>query len=100
MRKKILHSTDKIVKARTFVSLESDAFRYPMNLSLIDFTELLDIKFNPANVILTDFSNQGINKTLPPGARSLDSKLELASDDNFLYIWKKDKWKRIPLSDF
>jgi len=53
-----------------------------------------------SNIHLVEFENQDTNPALPRHARKLDINLELAIDDNFLYVWIKNRWKRIPLSSF
>lgn len=97
---RILNERDIVIKEKTYVSLESKMFRHPLNVSLEDFSNLLDIKFNTPNVNLNVFDNQDVSINLPPNTQSVDTKLELAIDDNYLYIWVKDRWKRISLSDF
>lgn len=89
---------EQLKKAETFFEIDSLGWRHPEQLSLGELSQLLDVDTS-ANVISYKFKNQDTNPELPPDATKL-SNMEVAADDNFLYVWVKNRWKRIPLSEF
>jgi len=89
---------EHIKKEETFFEVDSLGWRHPEQMSIGDLGEILDID-SSSNVISYKFKDQDTNPTLPPDAQKL-SNLDLAADDNFLYVWVKNRWKRIPLSEF
>lgn len=52
------------------------------------------------SVSVVSFEDQNININRPPETYAVDTKLHLAIDQNYLYVWSKDKWKRVPLAEF
>jgi len=79
------------------VPVDSALWRVPHAVSLQELSEILDNNIedkNPANVI-----------NLVPDPSALPANLEpistfIAVDENFLYVWVNDKWKRVPLTEF
>jgi len=87
----------------TFFVIDSPTWRDPGHMDLGSLQEVLEIpkKFDSStNVFAYKFKDQDTNPELPPGTHKLDKSLELAADDNFLYVWVKTRWKRIPLTEF
>ena len=88
-------------KGDTFFTVDSPSWRSPRQMDLESLRGVLDIpKDSSANVVAYKFKDQDTNPTLPPGTHKLDKSLEMAVDDNFLYVWIKNRWKRIPLNEF
>ena len=86
-----------------FFIIDSPSWRTPGSIDIGSLREILEIpnaKNSSANVFVYKFKDQDNDPTLPPGTTKLDKNLELAVDDNFLYIWIKNRWKRVPLSEF
>lgn len=81
----------------TFLELSSPNWKSSGFISINLFKELFG---NNSNVNLFEFIDQDVSINKPPNTHSIDTKLELSYDDNYLYVWIKDKWKRIPISDF
>ena len=52
----------------------------------------------PVDMSLGDIIELSTNK-LPNDAVKIP-KMYISADDNYLYIWVKNCWKRVPLSDF
>jgi hypothetical protein len=46
------------------------------------------------------FMDQDISIHNPPNTYPVSAKMHLATDQNFLYVWTYDRWKRIPLHEF
>jgi len=86
-----------IEKSLTFVQLSSAKWKIPEYISINLFEELIS---KAGNVNLREFVNQDSSDNIDIGNLSTKSNLEVSLDDNYLYIWVKDKWKRIPLSSF
>ena len=96
---------DNIKKDDAFFIVDSPGWREPAHMDLGSLRDILDIPSiigtdSSANVFAYRFKDQDTNPTLPPGTHKLDKSLELAVDDNFLYVWVKTRWKRIPLTEF
>jgi hypothetical protein len=84
-------------------TVDSPTWREPRHMDIGSLRDILDIPNkvdSSVNIFAYKFKNQDIEPTLPPGSHKLDKSLELAVDDNFLYVWVKHRWKRIPLSEF
>ena len=99
---------DKLAKKENinesaFILVDSPSWRNPQHLTIKSLSDILNIKIgidSSANVFIVNFNDQDINPKIPPNTHKLDTKLELAVDNNFLYVWVKNRWKRIPLSSF
>ncbi|MCK9446885.1 hypothetical protein M0Q50_08560 [bacterium] len=79
MKKKKVNSLD-IDLDLAYVQVNTKNSKRPVDMSLGDIIKLSDNK-------------------LPKDAIKIP-KMYISADDNYLYIWVKDKWKRIPLSEF
>jgi hypothetical protein len=94
---------EHVKKDETFILVDSPTWRDPRNLDIGSLRDILDIpnKLDPsANVFAYKFKDQDTDPEIPPGSHKLDKSLELAADDNYLYVWVKNRWKRIPLTEF
>ena len=99
--KKIKKEKIKKEKDNTFFVVDSPGWRSPGQLDIGSLRDILDIPEDSlTNVFAYKFKDQDTDPTLPPGTHKLDKSLELAVDDNFLYVWTKHRWKRIPLTEF
>ena len=84
-----------------FIIVDSPSWRQPQHMNIESLCNMLnEHQDSSANVFVIKFKDQDTNPKLPPDACKLDKKLELAVDDNFLYVWVKNRWKRIPLTKF
>lgn len=73
------------------------------NNTLIIDKKTLKIKVNSQLLITPSvhsdlYSNQSMNYNLPPINASVFSGVHLAVDENYLYIWINNRWKRCLLS--
>lgn len=86
---------------KSYVEIDGIGWRTPSHISvkgIMDFMQL-DIP-DGTNVKLVAFVNQDISINTPPNTYPIEKDLQLAVDDNFLYVWIKNRWKRVPLSEF
>jgi len=94
---------EQVKRDNTFILVDSPTWRSPEHLDLESLRDIMEIskgKNSFVNVFAYKFKDQDTEPTLPPGSHKLDKSLELAADDNFLYVWVKNRWKRIPLTEF
>jgi hypothetical protein len=120
---------DKLNKADTFIELNSFAWRQPELISVEDLLDqvkipkpydiskdidkktivldphTLKIKVddsfeNDSNVIHDPLKKSNINPYKPPKDVSIGSYLHLRSDENYLYIWVGNRWKRVKLEEW
>ena len=85
-------------KDETFFTVDSPSWRNPRQMDLGSLRQVLEIPDgldSSANVVVYKLKDQDTNPTLPPVTHKIDKSLELAVDDNFLYVWVKNRWKRI-----
>ena len=90
---------DKKQNSNVFFTVDSPGWRKPEELDIGSLREMLDVDTS-ANVIAYEFKNQDKFPELPPNAHKLEGSLEVAADDNYLYVWIVNRWKRIPLTEF
>ena len=86
---------DKKIKADIFIIVDSHSWRKPDEIDIEALGDLLEV-----NVGIVDFIDQDVSINRPPETYPVDTKLHLSADQNFLYVWVKDRWKRIPLAEF
>jgi len=125
MRTKLPHiKNNSINKSNTFIEVTSPGWRNSNKISIEDLlndvmkfnisdvidhktikfdTKTLKIKVadifkNNSDVHYDAFSNHNITINKPPENASEITGLHLMSDSNYLYVWVKNKWKKIPLS--
>lgn len=96
MIKKTLINKDLIDKSQTYVQIDSPRFKQPGYISLDLFEELME---NSNNIKLFEFGNQDTSINKKPDIKSLKN-LDMSVDENYLYIWMNNKWKRIALLDY
>jgi len=92
-----------IKRNNTFIVVDSPGWRDPQHLDIESLRDIMEIgsgSDSSANVYVYKFKNQDEQPNIPPRSHKLDKNLELAVDNNFLYVWVKNRWKRIPLSEF
>jgi len=87
---------EQISNSETFIEISSNKWKGVGYISLQLFKELME----KSNINLLEFVDQNINITRPPNTYPVNSKMDMAVDDNYLYIWIKDHWKRIPITNF
>ena len=73
------------------------------NHTLIINKESLKVEVNPLfritpSVHDSHYSNQDIDYNIPPENASILTGMHLAADQNYLYVWVNDRWKRCLLS--
>jgi len=85
----------------TFLEADGVGWRAPMHMSIKDIMDQMQLDIpEEANVRLVTFEDQDTSINRPPNTYPLDHSLNLAVDENFLYVWINERWKRIPLSEF
>ena len=90
---------DKNQHPEVFITVDSPGWRKPEQLDIDSLREMLNLE-STANVTVYEFKNQDKFPELPPNTHKIEANLQIASDDNYLYVWVKGRWKRIPLTEF
>ena len=86
---------------KTFLEVNAPNWRETQYVPIKTVFELLEIEFPASpNVKLVTFEDQDVSINKPPNTYPLDHPLHLAVDENFLYVWINERWKRVPLSSF
>jgi hypothetical protein len=97
---------DLIKSAVTSAPLESKKYDISSDIdnhTLIINKESLKVEINPLFKITpsvhdSTYSNQDIDYNIPPKNASILTGMHLAADQNYLYVWVNDRWKRCLLS--
>lgn len=90
----------------TFIKVDSTAFKRPVAISASDLGKILridnSVDLTDKNVSAVKFSGQDADPNLPPEEIEITDRINIAIDDNYLYIWVPSlgKWKRVMLSDW
>lgn len=96
-KKKLFEKNDA---PNIFLTVDSPGWRTPEDIDIASLVDYLDIpNDSSSNVISHEFKQQDKHFEVPPDAKKL-TQLDLAADNNFLYIWSNNRWKRIPLTEF
>lgn len=122
-----LNKTDRehIDKSNAYVEVNSESWRSPQHISVEDLlhgvsyhikkdidnvtlkmdpsTHKLEVDFSSLetpSVHSSSYTDQNIFYNQPPKDCSTLSGMHIVVDDNYLYIWIKSRWKRIPLSEW
>jgi len=89
-----------------YLKIDSINFKRPMKISVMDFGKILDLGINAdmasKNVSAKMFLGQDEDPNKPPDDIETCDSVNIAIDDNYLYIWvpSSKKWKRIMLGDW
>ena len=101
-----------IDKSNVFIGVDSVSWR---SLNKISIQDLIDnIKIDPStlhievispsqitsSVFSEKFIDQNITYYKPPKDASLLSGMHLMTDDNYLYVWVGNRWKRTILAEW
>lgn len=75
------------------------------NYSIVIDPSTLKIKINEnifvtSNVFSESYNNQNILYNHPPVNSSTLTGVHLVMDENYLYVWTKNRWKRVALSEW
>jgi len=75
------------------------------NNTLVVDENTLKVKIAPSyqhtpDVFSERFIDQNISYSKPPQDASMLTGMHLMTDGNYLYIWIKNRWKRVPLSEW
>lgn len=120
--------SEEIVNSDTFIEIDSYSWRNPQHISVeellrsvthpkCDIEKHIDKKtividphtlnikvddslLNDSNVIHDPLKKSNINPFKPPKDASNGPYLHLRSDENYLYIWVGNRWKRVLLSEW
>lgn len=85
----------------TFLEVDANEWRQPQYIKLRSVLDAMDLTIPDApNVKLVTFEDQDVSINRPPNTYPLDHSLNLAVDENFLYVWINERWKRVPLTEF
>ena len=89
---------------KTFIKIDSNQFKRPSIISLECVGKVLQLKINndlnSLNLSAVQFKNQDKNPELPPDTIPIAVKTHIAIDENYLYVWIGNRWKRALLSDW
>ena len=92
---------DNIDIEKSYLEIDGLGWRSPIHLSIHSIMDLMELELPPApNVKIVTFEDQDSSITRPPDTYSIDTSLHLSVDENFLYVWINNRWKRLPLSNF
>ena len=84
---------------KSYVEIDGVGWRNPANISIKGIMDFMQLDIDKeTNVRLVAFTNQDVSINDNPNP--LANNLQLSMDENFLYVWVKDRWKRVPLSEF
>jgi hypothetical protein len=106
---KVINVKD-VDKSKVFIAIDSASWRTPNKVSINSLLE--SIKIDPSslklettyvpeiipNVFSEPYNNQGIYFTSLPQNASELLGMHLAADENYLYVWIGNRWKRTLLS--
>lgn len=95
----MLHSSVRVKPERYNISNDIDND----TLYLDPSTLKVKVKFPPVDapeVFYETFNNQDSSYYIPPKSGSRSPGLTLMTDENYLYIWVGNRWKRTPLSEW
>ena len=89
-----------------FIPLYARGWRQPQSISLSNFANKIEIsvneealsKINPNSIASVPVSNIEIEPKAPPGTKLVKSYI--AIDENYLYVWVGDRWKRTLLAEW
>lgn len=122
-----VNKTDQehIDRSNTYVEVNSESWRAPQHISVEDLLHgvkyhiekdidnvtlkmdssmhKLEVDFSSLetpSVHSSSYTDQNIFFNQPPKDCSTLSGMYMVVDDNYLYIWVKPRWKRIPLSEW
>jgi len=92
---------DTINIDKSYVEIKGMGLRAPIQLSVRNVMNLMQLDIpEGTNMKLVTFQDQDVSINRPPNTYPLDSDLNFAVDENFLYVWINNRWKRIPISEF
>ena len=122
-----INKTDQehIDKSNTYVEVNSESWRAPQHISVEDLLhgisyhihkdiDNVTLKIDPSthklkvdfssietpSVHSSSYNNQNRFYNQPPKDCSTLSGMHVVTDGNYLYVWIKPRWKRIPLSEW
>ena len=84
---------------KSYVEIDGVGWRSPSHISIKGIMDFMQLDIDKeTNVRLVTFTNQDVSINDNPNP--MPNNLQLSMDENFLYIWVKKRWKRVPLSEF
>ena len=84
---------------KSYVEIDGVGWRNPANISIKGIMDFMQLDIDKeTNVRLVTFTNQDVSVNDNPN--QMANNLQLSMDENFLYVWVKNRWKRAPLSEF
>ena len=101
---------NNIDKSKVFVLVDSLGWRSPNKMSVQNLVD--NIKIDPSSLQITvtpvnlssvhssSYSDQNISYYQPPNDVSALSGMHMCTDENYLYIWVGNRWKRTTLSEW
>ena len=99
-------------KSEVFIAIDSPSWRFPYKISLENLIDNISIDphtlkievpaqhFITPNVFSEKFIDQNILYYKPPRDASILTGVHMCIDDNYLYIWVENRWKRAQLSQW
>ena len=84
---------------KSYVEIDGIGWRNSSHISIKGIMDFMQLDIDKeTNVRLVAFTNQDVS--VNDNSQSPADNLRLSMDENFLYVWVKDRWKRVPLSEF
>ena len=84
---------------KSYVEIDGIGWRNSSHISIKGIMDFMQLDIDKeTNVRLVAFTNQDVSVNDNPNP--IANNLQLSMDENFLYVWVKDRWKRVPLSEF
>lgn len=97
-------------KSSVFLLVDSISWRSPNKISIQNLEDHLKIdpsslqvtvtSYNLSSVHSAPFVDQNISYNQPPIDASVLSGMHMVTDENYLYIWVGNRWKRSILSEW
>jgi len=100
--KRIQHTNVNVIDInKSYVEIDGVGWRIPQHISIKEIMDFMQLDIpRESNVKLVTFADQDVSVNRPPDTYLLEKPLNLAVDENFLYVWINKRWKRVPLSEF
>lgn len=91
--KKINNGSIDVEKA--FIELTCIGKRSPSYVNIKSLLDLGNFNYSDSNIQIVEMDDSDVSTNI-----NLPLPLKISIDENFLYVWTNDKWKRVPLSEF
>jgi len=89
--------------ASVYVPLDSDRWKRQRIITVENLAGYISVKVHDdINVTAVGYVDQANNPTALPNTFPVNSRANIAIDDNYLYVWiaSQNRWKRAPLTEW